>query len=195
MTGSFQFATRLSARGRDRESLLRSTEGPVELTARDGRIHQWAFLSNILAVLNVTNVIRGQFPDLRQEGLPYNTLRIKGEYWAEVLLVKEGTLRGPTLGIVWNGEIFLWNSEVDLKVLASPFRTADWIIRKIPLVGYVMGKTLISVPLTVKGDFHDPSVSFDPVGAGAGLLGVLERAITLPVKIIRDILPKSEPTK
>jgi len=195
MTGSFQFATRLSARGRDKESLLRSIEGPVEFTARDGRIHQWAFLSNILAVLNVTNVIRGQFPDLRQEGLPYKTLRIRGEYWAEVLLVKEGTLWGPTLGIAWNGEIFLWNSEMDIKVLASPFRTADWIIRNLPWVGYIMGKTLVSVPLKVKGDFHDPSVSFDPVGAGSGLLGVLERAITLPVKIIRDILPKPEPPK
>jgi hypothetical protein len=30
---------------------------------------------------------------------------------------------------------------------------------------------------------------------GAGLLGVLERTITLPVKIIGDALPKSEPPK
>jgi hypothetical protein len=195
MTGSFQFATRLSARGRDKESLLRSIEGPVEFTARDGRIEQWTALSRILSLLNVTNVIRGQFPDLRLEGLPYKTLRIHGEYWAQVLLVKEGTLRGPTLGIAWTGEVDLWNSEVDIKVLAAPFRTADWIIRKTPLVGYIMGKTLVSVPLKVKGNNRDPTVSFDPVGAASGLLGVLERTITLPVKIVGDVLPKSEPPK
>ena len=64
MTGSFRFDTRLTARGRDRESLIRSIEGPVELTARDGRIYQWPLLSRILSVLNVTNVIRGRLPDM-----------------------------------------------------------------------------------------------------------------------------------
>jgi hypothetical protein len=195
MTGSFQFATRLSARGRDKESLLRSIEGPVEFSARDGRIEQWTAMSRILSLLNVTNVIGGQFPDLRQEGLPYKTLRLQGEFSTRVLLVKEGTLSGPTLGLAWTGEVDLGNSEMDIKVLAAPFRTADWIIRKIPFVGYIMGKTLVSVPLTVKGDFHDPSVSFDPGGAGVGLLGVLERTVALPVKVVGDILPESKPPK
>ena len=195
MTGSFQFATRLSARGRDRESLLRSVEGPVEFTARDGRIEQMTALSRILSVLNVTNVVLGKFPDLRTEGLPYKTFRIRGEFWAQVFLAKEVTLHGPTLGIASTGEIDLSNSEMNFKVLAAPFRTADWIIRKIPLVRHIMNKTLVSIPLTVKGDLHDPSVSFDPAGVGTGLLGVLERTITLPVKIVGDALPASDPPK
>jgi hypothetical protein len=58
-----------------------------------------------------------------------------------------------------------------------------------------MKKTFVSFPFTVKGDYRDPTVSFDPVGVGAGLLGVLERTIMLPVKIVGDILPKSEPPK
>jgi hypothetical protein len=80
-------------------------------------------------------------------------------------------------------------------MLVAPFRTADWIIRNIPLVRHIMKKTLVSFPFTVKGDYRDPTVSFSPVGVGAGLLGVLERTITLPVKIIEDALPKSEPPK
>jgi hypothetical protein len=30
---------------------------------------------------------------------------------------------------------------------------------------------------------------------GSGLLGVLERTITLPVKIVGDVFPKSKPPK
>ena len=194
-TGSFQFATRLSARGTDPESLLRSLEGPIELTARDGRIYYWSTLSKVLAVLNVTNVVRGKFPDFQETGLPYKTARFHYVHKGRVLLLKEGTLNGPTIGIAASGQIDFGTSQMDVKMLVAPFRTVDWIIRKIPLVGYVMKKTFVSFPFTVKGDYRDPSVSFDPVGVGTGLLGVLERTITLPVKIIRDILPTSEPPK
>jgi len=194
-TGSFRFTARLSARGGDPESLLRSLEGPVELTARDGRIYEWSLLSKILTVLNVTNVVRGKFPDFREEGLPYKTARFHGEYKGKVLLLTRGTLNGPTIGIAASGQVDLGTSQTDVKMLVAPFRTADWIIRKIPLVRYVMKKTFVSVPFTVKGDYHDPSVSFDPVGAGAGLLGVLGRTIELPVKILEDVFLESEPPK
>ena len=190
-TGSFRFATRLSARGNDPESLLRSLEGPVELTARDGRIYRWTLLSKILAVLNVTNVVRGKFPDFGEEGLPYKTAKFRGVQKGKALLLTEGTLNGPTIGIAASGKIDLGTSQTDVKALVAPFRTADWIIRKVPLVRYVMKKTLVSVPFTVKGDYRDPSVSFDPVGVGAGLLGVLGRTIELPVKILEDVLPDS----
>ena len=62
-----------------------------------------------------------------------------------------------------------------------------------------MKKTFISIPFTVKGDYRDPSVSFDPVGVGTGIYGVLERIIELPVEIYNDIvdfiLPKPKPPK
>ena len=195
MTGSFQFATRLSARGRDQESLLRSIEGPVEFTAWDGRIYKMEALSRILSLLNVANVIRGELPDLRKEGLPYKMFRIKGNYWAQVLLVEEGTLQGPTLGIASTGEVFLRTSELDFKVLAAPFSTADWIIEHIPGLSYIMGRTLVSVPLKVKGKIGDPRVSFDTIGVGTGLLGVLERTIKLPAKVVEGVLPESKPPK
>lgn len=194
-TGSFRFATRLSARGGDPESLLHSIEGPVELTARDGRINRWSLLSKVLTVLNVTNVVRGKFPDFRKEGLPYKTARIRGEYKGKVLHLTEGTLYGPTIGIAASGKVDLGTSQTDVKMLVAPFRTVDWVIRKIPLVRYIMKKTFLSVPFTVKGDYRDPTVSFDPVGVGAGLLGVLGRTIELPLKLLEDVLPESEPSK
>jgi hypothetical protein len=195
MTGSFQFATRLSARGRDQESLLRSNEGPVEYTAWNGRIYKMEGLSRTLSLLNAGNVIRGQLPDLRTEGLPFDIFSIKGDYWAQVFLLGEGTLHGPTLGIVWTGEIFLRTSEVNFKVLAAPFSTADWIIEHIPGLSYIMGKTLVSVPLKVEGKLGDPRVSFDTIGVGTGLLGVLERTIKLPAKVVEGALPESKPSK
>ena len=194
-TGSYQFATRLSARGGDPEALLRSIEGTWELTARDGRIYKWSTLSKILALLNVTNVLRGKFPDFQEKGIPYKTARFRGEYKGRVLHLTEGTLNGPTIGLAGSGQVDFRTSQTDIKVLVSPFRTADWIIRKIPLVRYIMKKTFISVPFTVKGDYRDPSVWFDPVGVGTGLLGIMERIIMLPVKILEYFLPESKPSK
>jgi len=193
--GSFLFATRLSARGGDPESLLRSLEGSVDATVRDGRIFYWPTLSKILAAMNVTNLFRGKLPDFWEKGLPYKTVTFHGEQKGKVLHLEEWTLDGPTIGIAASGQLDFETSQADVKMLVAPFRTADWIIRKIPLVRYIMKKTLVSFPFTVKGDYRNPTVSFSPVGVGAGLLGVLERTITLPVKIIEDALPKSEPPK
>jgi len=192
-TGSFKFATKLSARGTDPESLLRSIEGPVEFTARDGRIYEWTFLTKTLAVLNATNVVRGKMPGIGKKGLPYTAAKFHWDYKGRVLRLTEGTLYGPTIGIVGKGDIDLGTSQTDAKILVAPFRTLDWIIRKIPLVRYIMNKTFVSIPFTVTGDYRDPTVSFDPVGAGEGLLGVLGRTLNLPVKILEDILPESKP--
>jgi AsmA-like C-terminal region/AsmA family len=194
-TGSYRFDARLSARGGDPEALLRSIEGPWELTARDGRIYKWSTLSKILALLNVTNVLRGKFPDFREKGLPYQAAKFRGDYKGQVLRLTHGTLYGPTIGMAGSGKVDFRTSQSDFKVLVAPFRTADWIIRNIPLVRYVMKKTFVSVPFTVKGDYRDPSVWFDPVGVGTGLLGVMERIIKLPVKILEYILPGSKPQK
>jgi len=194
-TGSFQFTTRLSARGTDPESLLGSIEGPVELIARDGRIYEWSLLSKVLAVLNVTNVVRGQLPDFREKGIPYKAAKFHWEYKGKVLRLTQGTLYGPTIGFAASGQVDLETSQMDVKMLVAPFRTLDWIIRKVPLVRYVMNKTFLTVPLRVKGNYRDPSVSFDPAGAGEGLLGVLGRTLNLPVKILQDVLPASKPPK
>jgi len=87
-------------------------------------------------------------------------------------LLVEGTMDAPSMGIAATGEIDLLRREEDLKVLVSPFGTVDAVVRKIPVVGYILGGTLVSIPVAVRGDLSDPKVTpLEAAAVGKGLLG------------------------
>ena len=61
---------------------------------------------------------------------------------------------------------------------------------KIPVLGYILGGTLVSIPVAVRGDFDDPKVTpLEPAAVGKGLLGIVERTFKAPAHIISPILP------
>jgi hypothetical protein len=92
--------------------------------------------------------------------------------------------------ILATGEVDLLSREADLKVLVAPFRNVDAIVERIPGLGYLLGGTLVSFPVTVKGDLQDPRVTpMDPGAVGSGLLGLAERTLKLPAKVISPLLP------
>jgi hypothetical protein len=83
--------------------------------------------------------------------------------------------------------------EMDLIVLVAPFKTVDRIVDIIPLVGHVLGGKLISIPFRAKGALQDPDViPLSPTAAGTEVLGILERALKLPITIIQPVFSGSE---
>lgn len=166
------------------EELARSIRGDLEFVANDGRIHHLGVLAKIFAFLNVTEVFRGKFPDFGKEGFAYNSIEAKGNIQDGKLVMKEAIMDAPSMRVACKGYIDFINKELDLKVLVAPLKTVDSIIEKIPLVSYIFGDTLVSIPVKVTGDWTDPEVT--PLAAsavGSGLLGIVERTFMLPVKI------------
>ena len=75
-------------------------------------------------------------------------------------------------------------------VLVAPFSTINWYIRHTPILGTIMGGTLISIPTRVSGDLTNPDVAIlSPTAVGSRMLKLLENIVTLPVKLIEPILP------
>jgi hypothetical protein len=58
----------------------------------------------------------------------------------------------------------------------------------VPILGYIIGGALTSVPVGVSGDIRDPRVV--PLGPGAitsELVGIFERTLKLPGKLITPL--------
>jgi hypothetical protein len=92
-----------------------------------------------------------------------------------------------------SGEVDIATREADLKVLVAPLGTVDAIVRRIPVLGYILGDSLLSVPVTIKGDIRDPKVTtMDPGAVGSGLLGIFERTLKTPVHVVSPFLPGKE---
>ncbi|HEX9205451.1 MAG TPA: AsmA-like C-terminal domain-containing protein [Candidatus Deferrimicrobiaceae bacterium] len=191
-TGKFSLSSRLEGEGTG-DALLRSLAGPVTLDVTDGRIRKMTVLSKVLAFLNVTETFRGKFPDFREEGFAYRNLSVRAEVKGGKYTVKELRLDSPSMQVFATGEVDLLTRDADLKVLVLPFQNVDAIIRKIPIVGYILGGTLISVPVSVKGDIRDPTVkTMETASMGSGLLDIVERTVKTPLHLISPILPGKE---
>ena len=89
--------------------------GNIDFNAHEGRIYKFDILRKILSLLNVTQIVFGKVPQLSEEGLPFNTIRMKGVVRGNVLVLSEFHLRGPTLGLAAEGTINLATRRVDLR--------------------------------------------------------------------------------
>lgn len=106
-----------------------------------------------------------------------------------ILKVDEGILDASVFGILAQGEIDLFNETMDLNALVAPVNIVARIVSKIPIVGYILGGNLFSIPVKIKSNLSDPEVTFlSPSAVGSAFLGIMERTLKLPI-IIEPILP------
>ena len=185
MTGNLDLKGEIMGGGKP-EELVQSLKGNVELLANKGRIHRSNLLLTILAFVNVTEIFRGKYPDLGKEGFAYDSFTVKGNLQEGKLILEEAILDGSSMELAGQGEIDLMAGRMDLTVLVAPLKTVDFAVKKIPLVRDILGGTLVSIPVRVRGDFENPTVSpLSPSAVRSELVGIMKRIIRLPMKIIQ----------
>jgi hypothetical protein len=195
ISGDFDLSAVARATGKG-GTLLSSLEGTVDLTARDGKIYRYPLLAKVFSILSVTEIFRGKTPELGGSGFPYRSLIVKGELRRGKLLLDRAFIDGSSIDLIAEGEVDIARGKIDLVVLVAPFSTINWIVRHIPLVGKVMGGTLISIPVKVSGDLADPEVTFlAPSAVGSRLVELMKNILQLPVDIISPVLPREKETR
>ncbi len=192
ITGEYDLSLNIRAQGKGKE-ILSSLEGRVDFKARDGKIYHYPILQKILSVLSVLEVFRARTPTLGGGGYPYHSMAVRGDIHKGKFTVEKAYIGGQSLDIIAQGEIDLEKQKMDLVVLVAPFSTLNWVIRHTPIVGKIMGGTLISIPVRVSGDLANPDVVFlSPKAVGTRILDIMENIIKLPVDIISPMMPKGK---
>jgi hypothetical protein len=183
-----------SVRGQGtKDELERSIQSTMELTARKGHIYRLKLLSAVFSFLNVTDVLVGKFPDFGEKGLAYDSILVKGGLANRKMVIEEAVLQGPSVGIVSRGDIDLVDHTVNMAVLVAPFRTIDYVMGKIPLVGGLFSEPLVSIPVSVSGNLDDPRVKvLSPSAVGSDLVGMMGRTLGLPFRLIEPFLPEKK---
>ena len=172
--------------------LAKNLKGTISAESREGRVMKFAVLANILSAKSVTELFKEDALKFDETGFPYRTLTLKGHFDQGRYIVDESAFRSPAIGLAATGWIDT-TYESRLTVLVAPFSRVSDLVRKIPVVGYVVGDTFTSVPVGLSGDIRDPLVV--PLGPGAvtsDLLGIFERTLKLPGKLV--VAPSAEPT-
>ena len=193
--GTFNLNGQLLSKSKP-EEFLRSLSGEVAFSAEKGRIYRFGLLAKILSILNVTEIYRGEIPDLIGEGFAYHGMTISADLQGGKLIMQECSIDGVSMGIACEGNIDLSEKKMDLIILVAPFKTVDRIVKFIPLIGHILGGKLISIPFRAKGDLADPDViPLHPKAVGSEVLGILERTLKLPITIIQPVFSSGKNNK
>jgi hypothetical protein len=188
ITGNFTLIGKFHGKGRTAQ-LIRSVNGWTEFSAKDGKFYTYPLLARLLAVLNVTELLRGKLPDMGRDGFAYESVRIKGEMKGGKLLLREAVVVGATLNLAAIGEIDFATHTLDVTVLVAPFKTIEFVLSKIPLIRNILANRLITVPVRLTGDLNNPEVTLlDPTAIGQNLLGIMRSILSLPFKVLNPLL-------
>jgi hypothetical protein len=172
--------------------MLRNLEGTIAGEVRDGRVQKFALIGNILSARSVADItaLAEEGAGKRQEGFPYHRLAFKGKFRDGQFVLEEGAFDSDAVGMAANGTIRLSDLDSKLTVLVAPFSRLDRLVRKIPIIGYVIGGALTSVPVGVSGDIRDPLVvPLGPRAITSELVGIFQRTLKLPAQLVAPAAP------
>ena len=184
ISGLFDLKADISTQGTLGE-LPKNLKGSVRADLRDGKVMKFALLGNILSMSNVASLMKEDGPKLDAQGFPYRALTVAGHFENGEFIVDEGSFQSDALGLAANGWISIIDYSSRLTVLVAPFSRLDQLVRSVPLVGYIIGGALTSVPVGVSGDIRNPLVvPLGPRAVGSEVLGIFERTLKLPAKLV-----------
>lgn len=170
-----------------RTDITRALSGELTVSSDNGRIVYSSVLMKIFSVLNVTEAFTGGKSDLAEDGYGYTRAFARAAISDGKARLNELLLDGNSLKITGQGEIDMAQRKVDVTLLAAPLKTVDRIIDKIPIINYITGGTLVSVPLRVHGDIKDPSVvPLAPSAVGKSLLNFMGRTLNAPFRLVKS---------
>lgn len=167
-------------------------DGKISLYSEKGFIRRLGFLAKVFSVVNLTDLFTTeQLPQLGGDGFSYSSLEIDSRIKDNQLLIEKAVVKGKGLNLFGQGKIDLQSGQADLIIMVAPLKTIDAIVTNLPLIGTVAGgkdQALLSIPVGLKGDLRDPSVTLLPPEAiGEGIVNLIVNTFKMPLAIFSPL--------
>jgi len=190
IVGDFNLEGNIKTKG-TAQTLMQNINGDLKFYASKGRFYagrSLRILIKIFSILNVTEIFKGKLSNPETDGFAYNSIHAKADIQKGKLVLNEMIIDGTSMNIICQGYIDVLNKQMDVTALVAPLKTIDFFIKRTPLIKDILGESLISIPVGIKGHLENPRVTpLPPSKVGSGLLGIIKRTLQLPVKIIQPI--------
>jgi uncharacterized protein YhdP len=140
--------------------------------------------------LNRTGNFDVAFPDLDKEPFPFRSISGRGTVEGQTLVSDELIIQSSLFTIGGNGRVDFENRTIDARGLVSVRTPGATITRRIPVVGSILGGSILAIPVRVTGSLERPNVTYlSPADVGAELLRMPVRILGLPLEAIRLFTP------
>lgn len=190
VTGTLSLQADVTARGATMADLRKSLLGHATLRFDDGKMRKFNVLSKVFSILNVSQLLKFQLPDMVKDGMPYS--RITGTFAMSdgVISTEDLFIDSNAMNISTVGKIDLVREELAVTVGVQPLQTVDKVVNRIPIVGWILTgkeKHFITTYFEAKGKISNPTVTAIPVKSmSRGVFDIFKRVFQLPAKLITD---------
>lgn len=136
--------------------------GTIDVRLQEGSIRKFEVLSKIFSLINLGSLIRGRFPDLVSQGLPYHKMTWEMDVFDSKWKIKNLKLTSDAARIDASGMYFGDQHRVDFKVDVSPLVGFDTIVSG--LFGNLITKNgkILTTTFRVRGHYEAPDVRLEP---------------------------------
>jgi uncharacterized protein YhdP len=190
ITGALTLQGDLTAKGKNGDELKRTALGSAKVHFEEGKLKKFAVLSKIFSILNFSQLLKFQLPDMVSGGMPYNKI-------TATLAIKDGIISSNDLYVASDainisaiGKADLVKNELDATIGVKPLQTFDKVLSHIPIAGWILtgkNKSLITAYFEAKGKLEDPTVRAIPVQSIAkGVFNIFKRVFQLPATLFTD---------
>lgn len=190
ITGTLTMKGDLTADGETLSDLKKTARGTATLLMEKGSLNKFAVLSKVFSILNVSQLLKFQLPDMVTKGMPFMSINGK-------LFLKDGILssddlfiKSDSMNISVVGTTDIVAEELNHNIGIQPFQTVDKIVSYIPVAGWILTddkRTLMTLYFQAKGKWSDPVVTAIPFKSmSKGLRDIYMNLFRLPSKLITD---------
>ncbi|HDI78144.1 MAG TPA: hypothetical protein ENF54_00745, partial [Desulfobacteraceae bacterium] len=183
-------------KGKRKEEILSNLGGKIKILFKRGKIKKSNIFIKILDFLSLQNILKGRLPSFGSS-FPFDSLIFSGKIERGVIHCEKFFLKSPPFDAVGKGDIYLKTNTLDAEMGIRPFQSADSILSRIPIVGYIItgkDRAFVTYYFKIKGPLKDPDVRYIPITKTAkGLIDMVKRAFTTPLRLLEKFgLPSPE---
>jgi len=124
-------------------------------------------------------------------------VQLKGRIEGNTLIGDEVNVNSSLLNLSGQGKVDLEQKQIDGKALIAVLKPVDEVISQIPVIGSILGGSLLGIPVRVSGSVERPDITYlAPADVGAELLNIPLRILGMPLEAIRLFTPSvNQPDK
>ena len=190
VSGSLNVQGNITARGSNLADLKKSALGNLRLRMEKGTLRKFNVLSKLFSILNFSQLLKFQLPDMVHNGMPYNEIKASVSVRDGAVATQDMLISGDAINISIIGSTDIVKEELNFTIGVQPLQTVDKVVNRIPVLGWLLtgkGKTIVTVFFEAKGKWSDPQVKAITVKSmSKGVLNVFRRVLELPVRLFTD---------
>jgi AsmA-like C-terminal region len=178
-------------KGREKDELISSMTGQANMLLEKGTIIKSNVFINVLDFLSLQKIFKRKPPELSKKGFYYESIKGYITMHEGVLETDSLIMKSPVLNGVAQGTIDFAGKKVDYNLGIQPLGTVDWVVSKIPVLGYIFTgkkKTVLIYHFEVDGPLSKPDVRYVPLkNLGGSVIGFFKRLFLTPGRLFKKI--------